>query len=57
MMFTLIMGVILFSAGARIGHFVVLGIIAVPLLWGQIVRLQYVLQRVLSFVGGESAPA
>ena len=39
MMFTLTMGIILFSAGARIGHFVVLGVIAVPVLWGQLVAL------------------
>ena len=54
MMLTLVMGIILFSAGARIGHFVVLGIIAVPLLWGQLIRLQYALKRVVSFATGES---
>jgi cell division protein FtsW len=56
MMLTLTMGIILFSAGARIGHFVVLGIIAVPVLWGQLIRLQYAFGRVSSFFGGESAP-
>jgi len=56
MMLTLTMGIILFSAGARIGHFVVLGVVAVPVLWGQLVRLQYALMRVLSFFGGDSAP-
>jgi cell division protein FtsW len=54
MMLTLTMGIILFSAGARIGHFVVLGVVAVPLLWGQLLRLQYALGRVLSFTRGES---
>jgi cell division protein FtsW (lipid II flippase) len=35
---------------------VVLGIIAVPVLWGQLIRLQYAFGRVSSFFGGESAP-
>jgi len=55
MMFVLTMGIILFSAGARIGHFIVLGVIAVPLMWGQLIRLQYVVWRLLSFFGGEAA--
>lgn len=56
MMFTLTMGIILFSAGARIGHFVVLGVIAVPLLWGQLQKLQYALLRLVSFFGADGAP-
>lgn len=55
LMFTLTMGIILFVAGARIGHFVVLGVIATPLLWGQLLRLQYALLRVVSFFGAENA--
>lgn len=54
LMYTLTMGIILFTAGARIGHFVVLGIIATPLLWGQILRLQYALVRVTTFLGAEN---
>lgn len=53
LMFTLTMGIILFTAGARIGHFVVLGIIATPLMWGQLVRLQYVFLRLVTFFGAE----
>jgi cell division protein FtsW len=49
MMFTLMMGVILFSAGARIGHFVFLGALAIPVLWKQVHDLQYVLLRMTSF--------
>jgi len=49
MMLTLTMGVILFAAGARIGHFVILGIVAVPVLWGQLLKLQYALLRVATF--------
>lgn len=55
LMFTLTMGIILFSGGARIGHFVVLGVVAIPVLWGQLVRLQYALMRVLTFFGTENA--
>jgi cell division protein FtsW len=55
LMFTLTMGIILFSAGARIGHFVVLGVVAIPIMWGQLVRLQYALQRLVSFFGAENA--
>ena len=54
LMFTLTMGIILFSAGARIGHFVVLGVVAIPVMWGQLVRLQYALQRLVSFFGTEN---
>jgi cell division protein FtsW len=53
LMFTLTMGIILFTAGARIGHFVVLGVIATPLVWGQLLRLQYALGRLLTFFGEE----
>jgi cell division protein FtsW len=49
MMFTLVMAVILFAAGARIGHFVFLGIVGIPVLWGQIQSLQYTLLRMTSF--------
>jgi cell division protein FtsW len=55
LMFTLTMGIILFSGGARIGHFVVLGVVAIPVMWGQLVRLQYALVRVFTFFGAENA--
>ncbi|MEO8577250.1 MAG: putative peptidoglycan glycosyltransferase FtsW [Gemmatimonadales bacterium] len=57
MMYTLIMGIILFAGGVRIGHFVVLGIIAIPLLWGQLQRLNYALLRMTAFFDPGSAPA
>jgi cell division protein FtsW len=56
LMFTLTMGIILFTAGARVGHFVVLGVIAIPVLWGQLLRLQYALMRVLTFLGPQDQP-
>ncbi|MEO5580025.1 MAG: FtsW/RodA/SpoVE family cell cycle protein, partial [Gemmatimonadaceae bacterium] len=56
MMYTLIMGIILFAGGVRIGHFVVLGIIAVPLLWDQVQRLNYALLRMTAFFDPGAAP-
>lgn len=56
MMFTLVMGVILFAGGVRIGHFVALGIIAIPVLWKEVERLQYVLLRITAFMGSGDAP-
>lgn len=56
MTYTLIMGIILFAGGARIGHFVVLGIISIPLLWSQFQRLNYALLRMTSFFDPGSAP-
>ena len=56
MMYTLIMGIILFAGGVRIGHFVVLGIISIPLLWNQIQRLNYVLLRMTAFFDPKGAP-
>lgn len=56
MMYTLIMGIILFAGGVRIGHFVVLGIVAIPLLWTQMQRLNYVLLRMTAFFDPGAAP-
>jgi cell division protein FtsW len=56
MTYTLIMGIILFAGGVRIGHFVVLGIISVPLLWSQFQRLNYALLRMTAFFDPGSAP-
>jgi len=49
----LLAGTILFTAGAKIGHFLLLGVAALPLLWHQVVTVQYRLSRMLSFL---SAP-
>lgn len=52
MFYTLVMGIMLFAAGARIGHFVFLGVLAAPVLWSEIHRLEYVLRRLLGFAAG-----
>jgi cell division protein FtsW len=56
MMFTLMMSIILFAGGVRIGHFVALGAMLIPLLYVQIERLNYVLLRMSSFFDPGAAP-
>lgn len=55
----LVVGVVLFTAGARIGHFLLLLLIAVPVLWRELTAVQYRLARMVSFLsagadGGEA---
>lgn len=47
----LLAGVVLFTAGARIGHFMVIGLIALPFLGGSMMKATYQLQRLKSFLG------
>src|SRR4051812_48132836 len=56
MMFTLDLGIILFAGGVRIGHFVALGILLIPLLYVKIERLNYVLLRMSAFFDPGKAP-
>lgn len=49
-MYTLVAGIVLFSGGVRIGHFVVLGMVGIPVLWHEMERLQYVLLRMVTFL-------
>jgi cell division protein FtsW len=56
MMFTLVMGIILFAGGVRIGHFVALGVLLIPLLYVKIERLNYVLLRMSAFFDPGKTP-
>ena len=56
MMFTVVLGIILFAGGVRIGHFVALGIMLIPLLYVKIERLNYVLLRMSAFFDPGAAP-
>jgi cell division protein FtsW len=56
MLYLLVMSVILFSGGVRIGHFVALGIMGIPVLWHEVERLQYTLLRMTSFFDPGKAP-
>jgi cell division protein FtsW len=55
----LIAGTILFVAGARIGHFLLLGLVALPILWHEVTSVQYRLARLVGFLGsgGDAADA
>ena len=53
---TFIAMIVLFAGGARIGHFILLGVMALPLVWSQIQGVQYQLMRMTAFldtVGGD----
>jgi cell division protein FtsW len=56
MMFFLVMGIILFAGGVRVGHFVALGVMGIPLLWREAERLQYVVLRMSAFLDPGAAP-
>ncbi|MFL5573407.1 MAG: FtsW/RodA/SpoVE family cell cycle protein [Gemmatimonadaceae bacterium] len=56
MMFTLVMGIILFAGGVRIGHFVALGVMLIPLVYVKVERLNYVLLRMSAFFDPGAAP-
>jgi cell division protein FtsW len=47
----LLAGVVLFTAGARIGHFMLIGVVSLPFLGGSMMQATYQLQRLKSFLG------
>ncbi len=55
----LLAGTVLFAAGARIGHFLVLAVLAIPIVWHEIASVQYRLARMVNFLsaGGDAAEA
>ncbi len=55
--YALVMGAMLFAAGARIGHFVFLGALSLPVVWSEINRLEYIMRRLLGFAGASGAEA
>ncbi len=50
-------GTLLFAAGARIGHFLLLAVAATPLLFGAVASAQYRLARILTFLNPGNAPS
>lgn len=46
----LLAALVVFAAGARIGHFIVVGVVGLPILWGQVEGVAYRLRRVLAFL-------
>lgn len=57
MLYTLLMAVVLFAGGVRIGHFVLIAALAIPWIWAEIERLQYALLRLTSFLDPGSTTA
>jgi len=53
----LLAGIVLFTSGARVGHFLALAVGSAPLLFGAVASAQYRLARVLTFLNPGSAPA
>ncbi|MBV9775202.1 MAG: putative lipid II flippase FtsW [Gemmatimonadetes bacterium] len=50
LLIVLLAALVLFAGGARIGHFIVLGMAAVPVLWGQIEHASYRMRRIIAFL-------
>lgn len=56
LLLTMLVGTVLFAAGAKIGHFLLLGIGATPVVFGAVASAQYRLARVVTFLSSGSAP-
>ncbi len=41
---------VLFAAGARVGHFILLGLVALPIAWEEVAHVQYRLLRMTAFL-------
>jgi cell division protein FtsW len=57
MLFTLLLGVLLYVGGARLAHFIFLGALSIPVLWSQVEKVKYAMARVASFVDPSAAGA
>jgi cell division protein FtsW len=57
MLYTLLMALLLFVGGARMGHFIALGALAIPVLWTKIEKVHYAIARLSSFFNPGAAPA
>lgn len=56
LLYTLIAGLLIFAGGGRIGHFILIACLSIPVLWSTVERLQYVLLRIASFRNADTAP-
>ncbi len=56
-MFVLLMGIVLFAAGVRIGHFVVLGAGASVVVMHELQKRPYAWNRIQAFLGADGAPS
>jgi cell division protein FtsW len=53
----LLSALVVFAAGARIGHFILLAIVGVPLLWSQVGAAAYRMRRLVAFFDPATDPA
>ena len=53
----LLASLVLFAGGARIGHIILLGVVAIPILWNQVAGASYRLKRVVAFLDPSADPA
>jgi cell division protein FtsW len=56
LLLVLLASLVLFAGGARIGHFILLGIAAVPVVWNQIEGAGYRMKRIIAFVDPSADP-
>lgn len=52
----LLAALVLFAAGARIGHFLVLALVGLPLLWSRVEAVAYRMRRVVAFLDPSHDP-
>jgi cell division protein FtsW len=57
MLFTLLLGMLLYVGGARMAHFIFLGGLSIPVLWSQVERVKYAMARIASFIDPSTAAA
>ncbi len=53
LLLTLLAALVLFAGGARIGHFILLGLVSVPVVWNQIESASYRMERIVGFLNRE----
>jgi cell division protein FtsW len=54
MFYVLLMAIILFAGGVRIGHFVALAVMGLPVLWREVHRLDYAMARITGAATAET---
>jgi cell division protein FtsW len=53
----LLASLVIFAAGARIGHFILLAVVGLPLLWAQVESVGYRMRRIAAFLDASHDPA
>lgn len=57
LLIALLAALVLFAGGARIGHFILLGLVSVPVVWSQIQGASYRMKRIIAFLDPTADPA